>query len=159
MAFAGHSAGGCRNNLARFATNPQYLLTVFDDDVGGGGGGNDSSSSSDEGGGAGGAAAAEKKVRKTMVILSLGQEHRRTQRDRKVKLLQVRGLPYMTSTQLMDFLTTPDRFLPVPGERAAHQADGRPLPVPLRRGHLGALHQLQRGLRALRAQGRHSVMS
>ena len=83
--FAGHSAGGCRNNLAMFATNPQYLLTVFDDDVGGGGG-SESSSSSDEDGTSKPAA---EKVRKTMVIISLGQEHRRTQRDRKVKLLQV----------------------------------------------------------------------
>ena len=83
--FAGHSAGGCRNNLALFATNPQYLLTVFDDD-GGGGGSSDSSSSSDEDGGGG------EKVRKTMVIISLGQEHRRTQRDRKVKLLQVNSI-------------------------------------------------------------------
>ena len=87
MAFAGHSAGGCRNNLAMFATNPQYLLTVFDDDVGGGG--SESSSSSDEDGGGRRGAAAGEKVRKTMVIISLGQEHRRTQRDRKVKLLQV----------------------------------------------------------------------
>ena len=75
-----------------FAKNPQYLLTVFDDDDGGGGGGSESSSSSDEDGGGRRGAAAGEKVRKTMVIISLGQEHRRTQRDRKVKLLQVRGI-------------------------------------------------------------------
>ena len=57
--FVGHSAGGCRNNLALFATNPQYLLTVFDEDGSGGGGGSESSSSSDEDGGP-----AAEKVRK-----------------------------------------------------------------------------------------------
>ena len=59
VAFAGHSAGGCRNNLAMFATNPQYLLTVFDDDVGGGGGSDSSSSSDEDGGGRRGAAAGQ----------------------------------------------------------------------------------------------------
>ena len=49
----GHSAGGCRNNLALFATNPQYLLTVFDDDANDRGSSESSSSSDEDGGGAG----------------------------------------------------------------------------------------------------------
>ena len=49
----GHSAGGCRNNLALFATNPQYLLTVFDEDTSDRGSSESSSSSDEDGGGAG----------------------------------------------------------------------------------------------------------
>ena len=77
----GTSAGGCRNNLSRFATNPQYLLTVLGDD--GEVPSEDPSSGSDDDD------PNHNREAKTLVIISLAQEHRRTRRDRKVKLLQV----------------------------------------------------------------------
>jgi len=65
----GLSAGGCRNDLISFAKNPQFLLTL-----------QQSSEVDDEGN------AADPKCQ---VIISLAQEHRRSQRDKKVKMLQI----------------------------------------------------------------------
>ena len=86
----GKSAGGCRNNLGLFATNPQFLLTVLEAD------------DSEQHGyrlrasnGESIVMPAESNVNlrgssgeKCQVIISLAQEHRRSHRDKKVKLLQ-----------------------------------------------------------------------
>ncbi|XP_023323290.1 calpain clp-1 [Eurytemora carolleeae] len=67
--MTGMTAGGCRNDLNRFATNPQFLLNI-----------NQAEQDEDESG------AADPKCQ---VIICLAQEHRRSQRDKKVKMLQI----------------------------------------------------------------------
>ncbi len=68
------TAGGCRNDLGRFATNPQFLLTVFEADDH-----EDRREDSNH----------NLQDPKCEVIVSLAQEHRRSHRDKKVKLLQI----------------------------------------------------------------------
>ncbi|XP_013421779.1 calpain-A [Lingula anatina] len=72
------SAGGCRNDLASFATNPQYLLTLTEPD--------DFDSSIDDLDDEG----------KCSVVIALMQEHRRSQRHLGVKMLQIGFVIYKT---------------------------------------------------------------
>jgi len=76
----GLSAGGCRNDLKLFSTNPQFLLTIQqkDDEMS-----EDSSYSPAD--------------PKCQVIICLSQEHRRSQRDKKVKMLQIGFCIYRAS--------------------------------------------------------------
>jgi len=68
----GLSAGGCRNNLNLFSTNPQYLLTLQQ---------GEEEHSEDS--------FSTPADPKCQVIICLSQEHRRSKRDRKVKMLQI----------------------------------------------------------------------
>ena len=99
----GLSAGGCRNNLALFATNPQFLLTILDGDLANGNavtnGDSVEADSEDDG-----EEDRNHNVRKSQVIISLAQEHRRSQRDRKVKLLQI-GFCLYRAGERMERLT------------------------------------------------------
>ncbi|XP_005105403.1 calpain-A [Aplysia californica] len=74
----GQSAGGSRNNLVKFATNDQYLLTLTEPD--------DFNQETDD---------AESEGKSTIVI-SLMQEHRRSRRNVKVKSYQIGFFIYKT---------------------------------------------------------------
>jgi len=69
---AGTSAGGCRNDLKLFSTNPQFLLTIHPDD-------DDASEDSTH----------HPADPKCQIIICLAQEHRRSTRERKVRMLQI----------------------------------------------------------------------
>jgi len=66
----GRTAGGCRNDLQLFAKNPQYLLTLHQGDQ-----------DNDE--------VQNPADPKCQIIISLLQEHRRSDRNRKVRMLQI----------------------------------------------------------------------
>ena len=76
----GHNAGGSRNNLIKFATNHQYLLTVNEaDDFN-----SDTSDWESEG--------------KSAILVSLMQEHRRSRRNVKLTSHQIGFFIYKTDT-------------------------------------------------------------
>ncbi|XP_069954172.1 calpain-A isoform X2 [Cherax quadricarinatus] len=68
----GVSAGGSRNDFDKFATNPQYLLTITDPDT----------EESGEG--------------RCSILVGLMQEHRRSHRHTSVKMLQIGFVIYKT---------------------------------------------------------------
>lgn len=69
----GVNAGGSRNDLEKFSTNPQYLLTLTEPDEG------DSSRCS--------------------ILLGLMQEHRRSEKHRHVAMLPIALFIYKVSTK------------------------------------------------------------
>ncbi|XP_060560457.1 calpain-A-like [Ruditapes philippinarum] len=74
----GCSAGGSRNDLQKFATNPQYLLTLTEPD--------DFNEETDDPDSEG----------KCSIVISLMQEHRQSRRNVKVKRLQIGFMLYQT---------------------------------------------------------------
>ncbi|KAK2186212.1 hypothetical protein NP493_210g00025 [Ridgeia piscesae] len=76
----GRSAGGSRNDLEKFATNPQYLLTLKEPD--------DFDPVTDD----------PENEGKCSVVIALMQEHRRSRRNMGVKMLQIGFIIYQTST-------------------------------------------------------------
>ncbi len=80
------SAGGCRNDLRRFATNPQFLLKVYEADDSDGHHEDDDEDSNHN-----------LREPRCEVIVSLAQEHRRSHRDKKVKLMQIGFCLYRAS--------------------------------------------------------------
>lgn len=74
----GHSAGGSRNNLPKFATNDQYLLSITEPD--------DFNHETDD---------AESEG-KSNIVISLMQEHRRSKPNVKVKSFQIGFFIYKT---------------------------------------------------------------
>ncbi|XP_045616999.1 calpain-A isoform X2 [Procambarus clarkii] len=69
----GSSAGGSRNDFDKFATNPQYLLTLTDPDM------------------------EEDGESKCSVLVAMMQEHRRSNKQQAVKELQIGFVVYKTS--------------------------------------------------------------
>ncbi|XP_049788597.1 calpain-9-like [Schistocerca nitens] len=75
---AGRSAGGCRNDISKFTTNPQFLLTLTTSD------GDDVGDGADVGDGGGGGG-----VEGCGVLVALMQELRRAERSRLLRALPI----------------------------------------------------------------------
>ena len=85
----GRTAGGCRNDLRKFAKNPQFILTIHDDEKKKEEDDSTSSSTDSNDDDDQNHNNVRKPSKKCQVIICLAQEHRRSFRDKKVKLLQI----------------------------------------------------------------------
>ncbi|XP_067008228.2 calpain-A [Anabrus simplex] len=73
----GENAGGCRNDLEKFARNPQYLLTLTERD--------DFDPESEE-------------EPKCSILVGLMQEHRRSEKNKELRMLAISFFIYKTDT-------------------------------------------------------------